>query len=65
MSIPTLGEEFAKLIEHLRYAQEDAAMLAHLHRDDSRTLARAWLAVSENLKKLQGLVTHIAQGHLQ
>jgi hypothetical protein len=65
MSIPTKGEEFAKLIEHLRYAQENAAMLAHLHRDDSALTARGWLAVSEMLKLTQHNVTKLAMKGLQ
>lgn len=65
MSIPTTGETFAKLIEHLRLAQEDAAMLAHLRADDSRPLAVAWLAVEEGLKKMVHNVTQLATRGLQ
>jgi hypothetical protein len=60
MSIPTKGEEFAKLIEHLRKAQEACSMLAHLHADDSRLMAQGWIAVSEMLKKTQHSVTKLA-----
>jgi hypothetical protein len=52
MSIPTRGEEYAKLIEHNRKAQESAAMLAHIVRDESRVKAEGWLAVSEAYKLL-------------
>lgn len=65
MSIPTKGEEFAKLIEHLRYAQENASMLAHLHRDDSKLMAQGWLAVSEMLKLTQRNITLLATKGLQ
>ena len=69
MSIPTTGESYAKLMEHLRLAQEDAAMLAHLRRaegdDKGRILADGWLAVSEALKLMQHQVTGLAQGRLQ
>lgn len=65
MSIPTKGEEFAKLIEHLRYAQENCAMLAHLHRDESKLTAQGWLAISEMLKLVQGKVTTLATKGLQ
>lgn len=65
MSIPTKGEEFAKLIEHLRYAQENASMLAHLNRDDSKLVAQGWLAVSEMLKLTQHNVTKLAMKGLQ
>lgn len=66
MSIPTQGESFAKLMEHLRYAQEDAATLAHLaNANDNRALAKGWLAVSEMFKKVQHQVTLLATGKLQ
>lgn len=65
MSIPTPGEEYAKLIEFLRKAQESAAMLAHLRRDDSRILAKGWLTVSEGLKEMQNHVTKLATKGLQ
>jgi hypothetical protein len=65
MSIPTQGEEFAKLIEHLRKAQEASAMLAHLVRDDDRLRSQGWMAVSEMLKKTVGNVTKLAMGRLQ
>lgn len=66
MSLPSSGETFAKLIEHLRRAQEDAAMLAHLNAaDDNRLIAQGWLAVSEMLKKTQYNVTNLAKRGLQ
>jgi len=65
MSIPTTGEEYSRLIEFLRKAQEASAMLAHLENaNDKRRIAIAWLAVSENLKKTQHLVTNLAMGKL-
>lgn len=65
-SIPTPGEEFAKLIEFLRKAQESASMIAHLESaNDKRNLAIGWLAVSEQLKLTQHAVTRLAQGKLQ
>lgn len=60
MSIPTKGEEFAKLLEHIRYAQEGAAMLAHLTRDDDKLRAQGWMAVSEMFKLIQHKVTELA-----
>ena len=69
MTVPTHGETYAKLIENLRYAQENAAMLAHLRRaegdDKGRILANGWLVVSEALKLMQHQVTGLAQGRLQ
>lgn len=60
MSIPTSGEEFAKLIEYLRKGQESAAMLAHLERDNNKLQAQGWLAVSEMLKLTATNVTKLA-----
>lgn len=66
MSIPTRGEEFAKLIEYLRKAQETSAMLSHLYRDDgNKTKAMGWMAISEGLKQMQKNCTSIATKGLQ
>lgn len=66
MSIPTKSEEYTKLIEHLRLAQEACAMLAHLNNADGDKmgglLARGWLGVEEMLKKMQWQVTQLATG---
>lgn len=52
MSVPTKGEEYTKLIEGLRKAQDAAAMIAHLERDTHAVIARAWLLVSENIGRV-------------
>jgi hypothetical protein len=65
MSIPTKGEQFSILIEHLRKGQEACSMLAHLHRDDSKLIAQGWLAVGEMLKKTIHNVTTLATRGLQ
>ena len=71
MGVPTQGECFARLVEHVRKAQEEAAMLAHLYNADGRTggkdrtMALGWLAVSEQLKKFVHTVTEFAKGRLQ
>lgn len=66
MSIPTEGEEYAKLIEYIRKAQESAAMLAHLCKaNDKSVAARGWLVISEQMKRMQRVVTQIASGKLQ
>ncbi len=68
MSIPTIGEEYAKLLEYLIKAQEASAMLGHLHQmqDNSRdsTLGKAWLIIAEALRAMQIKVTQLAQGRL-
>lgn len=60
MSIPTKGDEFAKLIEHIRKAEEHAAMLSHLYADESRMKQKSWLQVSELMKRMAVTVTDIA-----
>jgi hypothetical protein len=66
MTVPTQGETFAKLLEHLRLAQEDAANMAHLcNANDEQPLARAWLSITELLKRMQHNVTHLARKGLQ
>ena len=68
MSLPTHGEAYHQLIEHLRLGQEAASMLAHLRRAEGdakgRMLADGWLAVSEGLKRMQSVVITIASGRL-
>lgn len=61
MSLPTEGEVFAQLMEHLRKCQEAAASLAHLTRDDNRLKAQGWMAVSEMFKKVQHQVIDLAK----
>lgn len=69
MSIPTHGETYSKLLEHLRLAQEDAAMMGHLHNAQStakdRTLAIGWLKISDSIDRMTKLVTQMAMGRLQ
>lgn len=60
MSIPTPGEEYAKLCEFIRKAQESAAMLAHLEADNNKLQAQGWLAVSEMFKLVLHKVTALA-----
>jgi hypothetical protein len=69
MSIPTVSEQYAQLMEHIRKAQENAAMIAHLHNADGdapgMVLGRAWLHVEDGLNKMAMTVTKLAQGRLQ
>jgi hypothetical protein len=66
MGVPTQGEAYSKLMEHLRLAQEEAATLAHLaSANDDRKLAQGWLLVSENFKKMQHSVTTLAMRRMQ
>ena len=66
MSLPTEGDEYTKLMEHLRKGQEACAMLSHLTGlNDRPTVSKGWLMVSEMLKKMQHTVTDIAVGKFQ
>lgn len=57
----TEGETFAKLLEHLREAQDAAAVLGHLAQANDHALrGRGWLAVSEMLKLTIHNVTKLA-----
>lgn len=61
MSVPSKGEAFAILLDHLRYAQEQAATLGHLaYSDQDHTLGEAWLQVSENLRRAQDIIMRLA-----
>jgi hypothetical protein len=60
MSLPTESETFAKLLEHLRLAQEDAAMLGHLCADNEPTRSHGWLGISELIKRIVAQVTKLA-----
>lgn len=60
MSLPTKSEKFAELLEYLVKAQEAAAMIAHLTRDDDKLHAKGWLAISEMFKRTQHQITQLA-----
>lgn len=65
--VPTKSEEFSKLIEYLRKAQEASAMLAHLNNDSTkgRGIAMGWLHVENQLKMTVAAVTALAMKGLQ
>lgn len=69
MSVPTHGETYAQLIEHVTKAQEAAYMLAHLTRAQGgakdNALADGWFSVGELMKRLNFQVIQLAQGRLQ
>lgn len=68
-TVPTAGESYAKLAHHLREAQDQAAILAHLANTEDgvkdKALAMGWLAVSEQLKRFVHVVTQMAMGRMQ
>lgn len=69
MTPPTRGEAYSKLLHHLQEAQNQAAMLAHLHNTEispmDKLLARGWLGISEMLRAAQHKITEMAMGRLQ
>jgi len=60
MSLPTKGETYSQIMEHLRKAQEGTAMMAHLTADDSPVNSRGWLMISELFKRTQEQVIQLA-----
>jgi hypothetical protein len=68
MNVPTRSEAYTKLMHNLREAQDQAAILAHLHNtegsDKDKALARGWLMISELFKRTQAKVTELAMGKL-
>ena len=72
MTIPSRGEVYARLIHHLGEAQSCAATISHLHSLQMDGLnsvveaghAKAWMIISEQLKRFSAQVTDIAKGGL-
>lgn len=67
--VPSRSIVYAKLLEHIREAQECAALMAHLHNtegnDMDKLLAKGWLGVSEMFKMTGHTVTTLAMNKLQ
>ena len=65
----TRAEAYSKLMWHLREAQDQAAVLAHLHNtEDSqldKLLAKGWLGVSEMFKLVIHQITGLAANKFQ
>lgn len=68
LGVPTRGLTYAKLTDHLREAQDCAAMMAHLHNtegnDMDKLLARGWLGIEELLKRMNHKVTQLAMKNM-
>lgn len=61
MGVPTSGEKFSELINHLREAQSVAATLGHLEKMNNQDLlAKGWFGVSEMMDVLVKKVTDLA-----
>ena len=68
--IVTRGETYTKLLHHLREAQDQSAVMAHLEQTEDRTikgkaLAQGWLTISEQMKRFCDVVTQMAMGKMQ
>lgn len=68
MSVPSRGEVFSRLIHHLREAQSQLAVMAHLHRTEDalkdKKLAAGWLMMEEMFRQIIHRVTLLGQGKL-
>lgn len=63
------SEVYLKLLDHVREAQDCAALMSHLHNtEDSpkdKIMALGWLTMSELFKRCADQVTMMAQGKMQ
>lgn len=66
---PSRAVVYAKLLEHIREAQELAALMAHLHNTEGnemdKLLAKGWLGMSELYKMNAHMITQLAMNKLQ
>jgi hypothetical protein len=67
--VVTRGETFAKLLFHVREAQDQAAVMSHLENTEDgphhAAAAKGWMVISEQLKRFVHVVTEMAKGGLQ
>ena len=67
--VVTRGEVYSKLLDHIREAQDLAAVMAHLHNTEDnemdKLLAKGWLGVSEMFRMTAVQVTEMAMNKLQ
>lgn len=69
MSVPTTGEKFSELIEHLTKACEAAYTIAHLYNAMdgsaiSKLYAGAYLNIGQNLERARDYIVHLSKGSL-
>ena len=66
--LPERGVVYAQMMDHLREAQECAALLAHLHNTESndrdKLIAKGWLLIAELFRRIQHQVTEMAKGRI-
>lgn len=67
--VVTRGETFAKLLHHVREAQDQAAVMSHLENTEdgphAAAAANGWLVISEMLRKMVHTMTQMAQRRMQ
>lgn len=65
----TRSETFAKLLDLLRQAQDQANVMAHLHNtegnDMDKLLAKGWLGIGELINRMCAQITKMAMKKLQ
>ena len=68
MTVPTRGEIYSKLLEHIHMAEEHSASMGHLHNTEDghgdKRIAKEFYKLSEGFRRLAIVVTHLAQGRL-
>lgn len=70
MTVPTTGEEYAKLIEHMTLACEAAYRLSHLYglqdtKGVSQLYAASYLLIGQQLEKAREHIVNISRRNLQ
>lgn len=69
---PTIGgrvtkaEAFAKMMHHLREAQDMAAVVGHLYLSEgdklSEAMGKSWIVISELIKRMTNQIIQMAKG---
>jgi hypothetical protein len=66
--LPTRGLTYAKLLDHLREAEECCAMMAHLVKAEGtiadEALGNGWLIMADLIHRMIAKITALAQGRL-
>lgn len=58
--VPDTALTYKKLVDHLREAQDCAAVLGHLHGPNDQLHGQGWLAVSEQLGNMTSIIAQLA-----
>lgn len=60
---PSRSVTYTKLLHHIREAQDQAAVMAHLHGEDNdmdKLHRQGWLGIQELLGRMATQITHLA-----